>query len=150
MAASGFESLLGDTGLVGAKLALWSGDQLLCYLRDDFDHIPDPDKWDLPGGLRDPGETIRDCALREVQEEFGVSLSADGFDFAARFVKFEPHRLEAVFLAARLPKRLIGEISFGDEGQCWEMMPVATYVSHPRGVRELQSCVALWWEGLDG
>lgn len=30
-------------------------------------------KWDLPKGKLDPGETLSECALREVQEETGVS-----------------------------------------------------------------------------
>jgi len=29
-------------------------------------------KWDLPKGKKDRGETIRDCALREVAEEIGI------------------------------------------------------------------------------
>ncbi len=150
LAVAGFETLLEDSGLFGAKLALWSGPRMLCYKRDDFDHIPDPGHWDLPGGVREPGETIRECAMWEVQEEFSITLAPDGFGFAARFVKFEPSRIEGVFLTAALSDRQIDAIVFGDEGQCWEMMPVAKYLGHPRGVRELQSCVALWWEGLDG
>ncbi|HET7000040.1 MAG TPA: NUDIX domain-containing protein [Puia sp.] len=30
------------------------------------------DKWDLPKGKLDPGETLEECALREVEEETGV------------------------------------------------------------------------------
>src|SRR5712675_1894974 len=30
-------------------------------------------KWDLPKGKLDPGETLENCALREVTEETGVS-----------------------------------------------------------------------------
>lgn len=30
-------------------------------------------KWDLPKGKLDPGETLPECALREVQEETGIS-----------------------------------------------------------------------------
>ena len=29
-------------------------------------------KWDLPKGKLDPGETLEECALREVEEETGV------------------------------------------------------------------------------
>lgn len=34
-------------------------------------------KWIGIGGKREPEETIEDCALREVKEETGLSLSAD-------------------------------------------------------------------------
>lgn len=31
--------------------------------------------WEFPGGKRDPGESLADCARREVQEELGVIVT---------------------------------------------------------------------------
>jgi mutator protein MutT len=31
--------------------------------------------WEFPGGKRDPGESLTDCAQREVREELGISVS---------------------------------------------------------------------------
>ena len=147
LAASRYEDLLADTQLMGAKVAVVCGDRLVCYQRDDFAHIPDPGRWDLPGGIREPGESVLDCALREVREEFGITLPRGALEHAARYSKYEPQRIQAVFLAARVMQTLIDGIVFGDEGQRWQMMPVADFVDHPHAVRELQACVAAWWDG---
>ena len=58
----------------GAKIALLHGASVLTYLRDDFAHIPFPGHWDLPGGAREGAESPEDCALRELEEEFGLAL----------------------------------------------------------------------------
>jgi 8-oxo-dGTP pyrophosphatase MutT (NUDIX family) len=47
-------------GLVGNE----AGDVLMIFRRG---------KWDLPKGKLDPGETLEQCALREVREETGLS-----------------------------------------------------------------------------
>lgn len=63
---------------------------------------PEPDvllifrrgRWDLPKGKRDPGETIEQCALREVREELGIrrvrvearlGKTVHGYDERGRF-----------------------------------------------------------------
>jgi ADP-ribose pyrophosphatase YjhB (NUDIX family) len=34
-------------------------------------------EWGMPGGWREPGESVVECVLREVREETGLMLSAD-------------------------------------------------------------------------
>jgi bis(5'-nucleosidyl)-tetraphosphatase len=44
-----------------------------------------PDRWDLPKGHLDPGETPAECALRELKEETGIGQEdisiAEDFEF---------------------------------------------------------------------
>lgn len=52
-------------------------------VRDDKDrllliHKVDNDLWALPGGGHDPGESIVDTAVREVQEETGIDVEITG------------------------------------------------------------------------
>lgn len=39
--------------------------------------------WSLPGGFIDEGDTPREAAIREVQEEIGIELDAQNLEFAA-------------------------------------------------------------------
>jgi 8-oxo-dGTP pyrophosphatase MutT (NUDIX family) len=45
------------------------------------------DRWDLPKGHVDPGETEIECALRELQEETGITSDAIEIDPAFRFTQ---------------------------------------------------------------
>lgn len=74
----------------GAKLALFIGDALLIYLRDDLPHIPYPGHWDFPGGGREGSETPAACALRETCEEFGLRIPANSLCFG-RLHRCNPH-----------------------------------------------------------
>lgn len=48
------------------------GELLLC-------HVTDTPKWDIPKGLRDPGETELEAAMRELREEAGLEFAAGAF-----------------------------------------------------------------------
>ena len=44
-----------------------------------------PDRWDLPKGHVDPGETELECALREMEEETGLPRDSIEIDESFRF-----------------------------------------------------------------
>jgi 8-oxo-dGTP diphosphatase len=41
-------------------------------------HRKDNDKWTMPGGTLDSGESLADCAIREVLEETGLQIRITG------------------------------------------------------------------------
>lgn len=124
---------------VGAKLVLTCADRLLTCLRDDYEWIPFPAHWDLPGGGAEPGETPVACALRELHEEFGLRLSPQGL-VGHRFLNAD-QPVSWLFVGSILPSD-IDAIRFGDEGQEWRMMPVAEFIAHPRAVPHFRGRVA--------
>lgn len=130
------------TLFTGCKAALLCGDALLTYLRDDKPGLPWPAMWDLPGGGRESEESAEDCLLRELHEEFGLKLAPARLIYRQIWPgMFDPSR-ESVFFAGYLSATEIAAIRFGDEGQCWQMMPVTDYLRHPRAIPDLQRRVA--------
>lgn len=117
----------------GAKLLLTHGDRLLTCLRDDRPDIPFPAHWDLPGGGREAHETPVQCALRELDEEFGLHLSPQALTGRA-FPSHSAPGLTSWLFAGQISAAQIAAIRFGDEGQGWCMMPVADYLTHPRAI----------------
>lgn len=131
------------TDFVGCKAALFCGDALLTYLRDDKPGLPWAAKWDLPGGGREGGETPEACLLRELHEEFGLILAADRLLWRRRWPSMLDASRSSYFFAGRISPAEIAAIRFGEEGQYWQMMRVADYLTHPHGIPELQRRVAV-------
>ena len=111
-------------------------------LRDDYDWIPFPAHWDLPGGGAEPGETPMDCALRELAEEFGLSIAPGRLTGHAFPGWHDPARASWLF-AGRITAAEIAAIRFGDEGQEWRMMPVPEFITHPRAVPHFRDRVRM-------
>lgn len=120
----------------GAKLALFLGDDLAVILRDERSDIPWPGHWDMPGGGREGAETPEACALRELREELGLCLSESDLGYARAY-----HREGHVFwfFVARMPVEVVDDVKFGAEGQLWQLMPTAQYLSHTMAVPQFQT-----------
>ncbi len=78
---------------------------------------PGDRRFSLPGGLVEPGETIREAALRELREETGVSAEIVGFNDHVEVIERDAEgRVSAHFVVASFVARwLSGEAATGPE-----------------------------------
>ncbi|WP_193367866.1 NUDIX hydrolase [Pelagibius marinus] len=123
---------------MGAKIALVCGADLVAYKRDDIPAIPWPGLWDLPGGGREGAETPADCALREVEEEFGLALAPGRVHWCRRYPAMLDPQRSSYFLAAEIAAAEVAAIRFGAEGQYWRMMPIEDFLVLPDAISQLQ------------
>ena len=130
---------------VGAKAAFFCGPLVLTYLRDEKPGLPWPGLWDLPGGGREGAESPEDCLLRELREEFGLTLSPDRLLWRRVFPSMMDAARASVFFGGHLTLQEVEDIRFGDEGQGWELMPVEGFLGHPLGVPEMQRRAGIVW-----
>lgn len=129
----------------GAKAALFCGDRVLTYLRDDKPGLRWPGLWDLPGGGREGTESPEDCLLRELCEEFGLRLSANRLIWRRKFPSMVEAGRKTVFFGGLLFLEEIAAIRFGDEGQSWGLMPVSGFLAHSNAVPEMQRRLGIVW-----
>ena len=122
----------------GCKIALICGDKVLTILRDDKDDIPCPNMWELPGGGREGNESPFECAAREVYEELGIHLDEDCLLWSKIYPSVIFKDKQSVFMVGQLRQEQFDNITFGDEGQGYQLMNVEEFLSSSPVVPQLQ------------
>jgi 8-oxo-dGTP diphosphatase len=110
--------------------------------------LPWSNHWDLPGGGREGAENPEDCLLRELDEEFGLSLPPSRLVWRRVFPSMMDGSRLSVFFGGWVTVAEVATITFGDEGQGWDLMPVPDFLGHRSAVPEMQRRAELVWAEL--
>ena len=130
----------------GCKIALFCGDKLLTILRDDKASIPWPNIWELPGGGREGDESPFECVAREVYEELGIHLTEDCLLWSRVYPSMLYEGWHSVFMVGQLSQEQFDNITFGDEGQSYQLVNVEEFLSSSQVVPQLQDRVRDYME----
>ncbi|MGE3769426.1 MAG: NUDIX domain-containing protein [Bdellovibrionales bacterium] len=88
--------------------------------------VPQWDGWDFPGGGIDMGETLKEALEREVQEETGMSVTADltealfvGEDFFIHPSTKKPYHCVLLYYRCTNPTGTISDAGFTEHEKEW-------------------------------
>lgn len=129
----------------GSKAALFIGEQLLVYLRDDKPGLRFANCWDFPGGGREGDETPEETLAREVMEEFGLEVPGEVVRWKREFAAAHDPDKRAWFFVLRYPEGTESQVVFGDEGQRWRLMDWEEYAGLPNIVPSFAPRMAIWF-----
>ncbi len=127
----------------GAKLAALVDGHILTYRRDNKPGIPWPGLIDLPGGGREGDESPALCALRELQEEFGLLLPEFRIWWARPFPTMDAPGRTGWFLAATITQAEIAAIRFGNEGHSPQLLGLDAFLAASDAIAPLQQRLRL-------
>ena len=123
---------------VGVKAALFIENKLLVFLRDNKPDLRFPNMWDFPGGGREASETPFETLEREVKEEFGIQVMKDSIVWQKEYPAMHDPALRAYFMVVKISQEQVGAITFGSEGQKWELMETGEFLSRDDVVPHLK------------
>jgi len=136
--AKGLDLLHKQLEFSGCKIALLCDDKLLTILRDDKASIPYPNMWELPGGGREGEEIPFECVQREVFEELGLKLEETDIVWVKEYQGMLDPDKTSIFMVGTITQEEFASITFGDEGQAYQMMDVRQFLSDEKVVPQLQ------------
>lgn len=110
----------------GVKIALIVGDKVLMHLRDNKPGLFNANMWDFPGGGREGQETSQECAIREVQEEFGINLSQESIIWEKIYPAQKDPNQKAFFMVGKISEEDMNKIILM-EGQRWDLFDQETF-----------------------
>ena len=122
----------------GRRIALVCAGAVVAYLRDDKEGIPFPGLWDLPGGGREGEESPLQCALREVEEEFGLRLQQDRVLSMRRYPGVSAGAPDTYFCVSMISPDEVQQIEFGNEGQHWLLMDAEEFIAREDAVPHMK------------
>ncbi len=103
--------------LIVSKAIVVHNKKILLLLRDNIPTIYAPNKWSLPGGGGENGESPEQVFLRELEEEIGIVPK----NFSSLGELQDTTRGETDFLYfVKLTDEEAGRLKLGDEGQKME------------------------------
>jgi 8-oxo-dGTP diphosphatase len=109
-----------DRPYIGVGVMVWSGNKLLLGQRKNSQ---DEGSWQFPGGHLETGETILECARREVDEEAGIQIG-DIFHagFTGNVFKRNGRQYVTLFVSA---KYISGDAKVlePEKCKCWKWFP---------------------------
>lgn len=79
-------------------------------------------EWELPGGTREPGETMREAAVRELHEETGIHGVDLTFATVAEFDLVRPDRRELLAIY-RVQLQTVPRLTVNDEALAFRWWP---------------------------
>ena len=112
--------------VLGASVAILVPDldpdyaTVITIQRDNYDHIPYPGRWEVPGGTIDPGENAVECVIRETYEEVGVTLPEEAVVWMGLYRSMSREGAYNAFFVARLQNR--PKLQLGSEGRATKFM----------------------------